>query len=451
MASSILNKNWKVQSLLNGQVRVGVIGAGVFGTMMIVQLARMRGLKPAIIADINIKYVTHALELAQTRQNQIIEVTTASQANAAMDEQKIVVTPDANVLVQSDIHIVVEATGNAEVGSQYAYKTLMNKKHLVLVNVETDALVGPILQRLAENSNLHYSLAYGDQPALINELYEWAKTLDLEIIAAGKGARYTPAFRRNTPDDALQTYGFDQTMIQKMHPNSKMYNSFIDGTKSAVEMVSVSNMTGLKPDIRGMHFPTARINEIPDKLRLQKDGGILRHEHVVEVVSSLTEDGTEVHPNLRHGVYLVFRSPNEHIQQLAGMYCDRKHADTAFTYRPYHFTGIEAPISVAKIAFENTCSGYPIGWYSDVIAAAKKDLAPGELLDGGGGYAVYGLAADACVSRKAHFLPIGLANGVRVKHRIAADDVLTYDDVDLDEASFSLQLRRMQESTIQPS
>lgn len=437
--------------MLNDQVRIGVIGAGVFGTMMIVQLARMKGLKPAIVADINIEYATHALKLASTRQNEISEANTTSLANAGMDEHKIIVTKDANVLIQSDIDIVVEATGNAEVGAQYAYKTLMNKKHLVLVNVETDALVGPILQRLADNSNLHYSLAFGDQPALINELCEWAKTLDLEIIAAGKGTRYRPAFRRNTPTDALQIYGFDHAMIQKIHPNSKMYNSFIDGTKSAVEMVSVSNMTSLKPDIRGMHFPTARINEIPDKLCLQNDGGILRHEHVVEVVSSLTKDGTEVHPNLTHGVYLVFRSPNQHIQQLAGMYCGRKHADTAFTYRPYHFTGIEAPISVAKIAYEDTCTGYPIGWYSDVITAAKKELVPGELLDGGGGYTVYGLAEDADVSRKAHLLPVGLANGVRVKHRIATDEILTYDDVELNEASFSLQLRRIQESTIRPS
>lgn len=436
--------------IMNDPVRIGVIGAGVFGTMMIIQLSRMQGLKPAIITDKKIEYATQALEHAQTRKNEIIEVNTASRANTAMDEQKIVVTQDANVLVQSDIDIVVEATGNAEVGAQYAYQTLMNKKHLVLVNVETDALIGPILQRLADNSDLHYSLAYGDQPALINELCDWAKTLDLEIIAAGKGTRYKPAFRRNTPDDALHMYGFDHAMIQKMHPNSKMYNSFIDGTKSAVEMVSVSNMTSLKPDIRGMHFPTARINEIPDKLCLQKDGGILRHEHVVEVVSSLTPEGTEIHPNLRHGVYLVFRSTNKHIQQLAGMYCDRKNADNAFVYRPYHFTGIEAPISVAKIAFENTCTGFPLGWYSDVITAAKKDLAPGELLDGGGGFTVYGLAEDACVSRKTHFLPIGLANGVRVKHPIAADEILTYDDVEFNEASFSLQLRRKQESTIQP-
>jgi predicted homoserine dehydrogenase-like protein len=434
----------------NDQVRIGIIGAGVFGTMMIIQLARMQGLNPSIVADVKLDHATQAFERAQTHQREITKVQTVDQANTAMDQNKMVVTKDAQVLVQSDIDIVVEATGNAEVGAQYAYDALMNKKHIVLVNVETDALTGPILQRLADNSDLLYSLAYGDQPALINELCDWATTLGLEIIAAGKGTRYKPTFRRNTPEDALQIYGFDQATIQKMHPNSKMYNSFIDGTKSAVEMVSVSNMTGLKPDIRGMHFPTARIQEIPNKLCLQKDGGILHRERVVEVVSSLTKEGHEVHPNLRHGIYLVFRSMNEHIQQLAGMYCDQKGTDNAFLYRPYHFTGIEAPISVAKIAFENTCTGFPRGWYSDVITVAKRDLAAGEVLDGGGGYTVYGLAEDACVSKKEHFLPIGLANGVRVKNRILADEILTYDDVELNEASFGLQLRRMQELTIHP-
>jgi predicted homoserine dehydrogenase-like protein len=436
--------------MIDDPVRIGIIGAGVFGTMMIIQLARMQGLKPSIVADVKLDHATQAFRQAQTHQCEITEVQTAAQANTAMDQNKMVITKDAQVLVQSDIDIVVESTGNAEVGAQYAYDALMNNKHIVLVNVETDALVGPILQRLADNANLHYSLAYGDQPALINELCDWATTLGLEIIAAGKGTRYKPAFRRNTPEDALQIYGFDQETIQKMHPNSKMYNSFIDGTKSAVEMVSVSNMTGLKPDIRGMHFPTARIQDIPNKLCLEKDGGILHRERVVEVVSSLTKEGHEVHPNLRHGVYLVFRSINEHIQQLAGMYCDQKGTDNAFLYRPYHFTGIEAPISVAKIAFENTCTGFPRGWYSDVIAVAKRDLAAGEVLDGGGGYTVYGLAEDAYVSTKEHFLPIGLANGVRVKRRILADEIVTYDDVELNEASFGLQLRRMQELTIHP-
>jgi len=436
--------------MIDDKVRIGIIGAGVFGTMMIIQLARMQGLEPSIVADVKLDHALQALELARTRRGEIVEVHTVSRANAAMDKHKMVVTKDAQVLVQSDIDIVVEATGNAEVGARYVFEALMNKKHIVLVNVETDALTGPILKKIANNSDLHYSLAYGDQPALINELYDWAKTLGLEIIAAGKGTRYKPAFRRNTPDDALQIYGFNEASIQKMHPNSKMYNSFIDGTKSAVEMVSVSNMTGLKPDIRGMHFPTATINEIPNKLCLQKDGGILQQEHVVEVVSSLTNEGHEVHPNLRHGVYLVFRSMDDQIQQQAGMYCDQKGTGNALLYRPYHFTGIEAPISVAKIAFDNTCTGSPLGWYSDVITVAKRDLARGEVLDGGGGYTVYGLAEDACVSRKEHFLPIGLANGVRVKRRILTDEILTYDDVELNEASFGLQLRRIQESTIQP-
>ncbi len=437
--------------MIDDGVRIGVIGAGVFGTMMIIQLTRMQGLRPSIIADVKLDHAIRALELARTCQSEITEAHTANKANTAMDQHKVVVTNDAQVLIQSDIDIVIEATGNAEIGARYAYEALMKRKHIVLVNVETDALVGPILHKLADNSDLHYSLAYGDQPALITELCDWATTLGLEIIAAGKGTRFMPAFRRNSPEKALEMYGFDEPMIQQMHPNSKMYNSFIDGTKSAVEMVSVSNVTGLKPDIRGMHFPTARINEIPDTLCLQEDGGILHREHVIEVVSSLTQEGFEVHPNLRHGVFLVFRSTNEYIQQLAGMYCDQHDTGHAFLYRPFHFTGIEAPISVAKIAFDNKSTGFPQGWFSDVIAVAKRDLASGEVLDGGGGYTVYGLAEDACISTKEHFLPIGLANGVRVKNRILADEILTYDDVELNEALFGVQLRRIQESTIQPS
>lgn len=432
----------------NECVKVGVIGAGVFGSTVVVQLAKMKGVKPCIIADVRLENAIRAYELAGYKKSDIIKVNDSLKANIAIEKDKPVITKDSNVLLNSDVDIVVEATGIPEFGSKHAFEAIMNKKHVVMVNVEADVLVGPLLKRLADNSNVIYSLAYGDQPALIKELVDWASSLSLNIVAAGKGTRYVPKFRRSRPEDALKIFGFTNETIKVLKPNPKMYNSFIDGTKSAVEMVSVSNMTGLIPDVRGMHFPTASIQEIPIKLSLKKDGGILENEGVVEVISSLREDGSEVYPNLTWGVYIVFRSESSYVRKLLpqyGLYMNKNHKN-ALLYRPYHLVGVEAPISIAKIALYKEPTGSPISWYSDVITAAKKDLEKGEVLDGEGGYTVYGLAETARIAKRENLLPIGLANGVKVKRSIKMDEMITYDDVELNEESFGLRLRRMQES-----
>jgi predicted homoserine dehydrogenase-like protein len=321
-----------------------------------------------------------------------------------------------------------------------------------MVNVEADALAGPVLKRLADNAGVVYSLAYGDQPALIKELFDFARSLDLNVIAAGKGTKHTPQFKRSKPEEALRHYRFTDEMIKALKPNAKMYNSFIDGTKSAIEMVAVSNMTGLMPDVRGMHFPTATTPEIPVKLSLKEDGGILEHEHIVECVSSLTEDGSEVHPNITQGIFVIVRSDNRHVQTLLpqpqhGLFSN-SNGKNVMLYRPYHILGIEAPHSVLKIALYTEPTGAPIGWYSDVIVAAKRDIDAGETLDGEGGYTVYGLAEDAKVSREGSCLPMGLANGVRARRAIKADEIITYGDVELNEGSFALRLRRLQESLL---
>jgi predicted homoserine dehydrogenase-like protein len=200
-----------------------------------------------------------------------------------------------------------------------------------------------------------------------------------------------------------------------------------------------------------MHFPTATVPEIPVKLSLKEDGGILEHENIVDCVSSLREDGSEVHPNMTQGVFVIVRSENEHIRTILpqpqhGLYAN-SNGKNVMLYRPYHILGIEAPYSALKIALYNEPTGAPTGWYSDVITTAKRDIEVGETLDGEGGYTVYGLAEDARISREENFLPMGLANGIKVKRKIKADEIVTYDDVELNEGSFALRLRRLQEST----
>jgi predicted homoserine dehydrogenase-like protein len=434
--------------------KVGVIGSGAFGSTMSVQLSRMKGIKLCIISDINPEKAKKTFELAGFQRSDIAEAENSATANVAMENNKPVVTKDTNALLFSDIDIVVDATGIPEAGCEYAFKAIMNKKHVVMVNVEADALAGPILKRLADNAGVVYSLAYGDQPALIKELYDFARSLSLEVIAAGKGTKYTPHFKRSKPEEALKHYRFTDDMIRALKPNAKMYNSFIDGTKSAIEMVAVSNMTGLKPDVRGMRFPTATVPEIPVKLSLKADGGILDHEHVVECISSLREDGSEVHPNITQGIFVIVRSDNPHVQTLLpqpqhGLFSSST-GRNVMLYRPYHILGIEAPYSVLSIVTRNEPTGAPIGWYSDVIVAAKRDINAGETLDGEGGYAVYGLAEDVKASTAGNCLPMGLANGLRVRRAIKADEVITYDDIELNEGSFALSLRRLQESMIQP-
>lgn len=426
-------------------IQVGIIGAGTFGTQIIAQMGRMTGMRVAAVADLNQERALRALHLGGHARENILAAGTPDAINDAMHQDRPAVTTSADVLLGSNVDVVIEATGHVEVGTRHGYQALQAKKHLVMVTVEADVLVGHLLKQTADEQGVIYSLAYGDEPALAYELWDWAKSLGFSVVAAGKGTRFIPSFRKANPDDVPRLYGFTGKDY-----NAQMFGSFLDGTKHAIEMAALANATGLAPDVRGMHFQAVDLRAIPDTLALKAKGGILEREGVVEAVSAVYPDDSPVERHLRGGLFAVFTSEDSYAMDSLASYGEitgmitGKRSKQAMIYRPQHFVGHEMPIGVARMLLAGRPIAAPIGHTADVIAAAKKNLTPGTILDGEGGYTVYGLIEKADIAKAQNLVPIGLTQGAEVLRAISEDDLLTYDDVRLPE-SFALQLRRRQE------
>ena len=279
---------------IQNPIKVGLVGSGRFGSMAASQIFRTTGMRLSLVCDINTQSAINNLVNAGIPKELLNDTSIKSQISQKTGTNTIDVTDNFSSLLESDLDVIVESTGNPEVGAYNAYQAIQSEKHLIMVNVEADVLVGPILNKLALSKNVVYSLAFGDQPALIEELYDWALSTGFEVVTAGKGTKYLPEYRKAKPDDAYKRYGYSQNEFKESKLNPKMYNSFLDGTKSAVEMCSVANMTGMVPDVPGMHFPPASINDIPSILIPKSEGGILSKNNVVEVISCLNRDGSEI-------------------------------------------------------------------------------------------------------------------------------------------------------------
>jgi predicted homoserine dehydrogenase-like protein len=431
-------------------VQVGVIGAGLFGTNLVDQLERAPGMTTAAIADIETDKAMATYKEAGVTSDKVTEVEDVPELNATISEGRRGIVADGLTVARSDLDVVVEATGIPEVGAHHAYTAIMEKTHVVMVTVEADTVVGPTLAELADRVGVTYSMAYGDQPALIAELYDWAQTVGLDVVAAGKGNPFIEEYRYGTPDDVFERYGFDPEFVEELDLNPQMYNSFLDGTKVAVEMCAVANATGLVPDVQGMHLPDASVEEIPKKIRPKEDGGILNETGVVDTVSSLRPDGTEIEHDISFGVWVVTTTPNERIQEYiaqnsgSGFYVANDGKYHVF-YRPYHLPGVETGVSVANAAVRNEPTGAPRDRVAEVVGSAKRDLEPGDKLDGGGGYTVYGLLEEADTAEDQDHVPLELLDGAEVTTEVARDGIITYDDVELNKDSFLYRLRQLQD------
>ncbi len=433
-------------------IKVGVIGAGFFGCSTIGQISRIPGITTSIIADIYKEKATRGFtRFARRKAKEIVETRDTDMANSCIEKNIPVITRDSRVLIESDVEVILESTGVPEVAGRHAYEAISNKKNVVMATVEAECVIGPLLSKMARENGVVYSQAYGDQPALICELYDWAKSLGFDVVAAGEGTAARIEWRHETPDDALQRFGFTQEEIDRLRLNPKMYNSFIDTTKCAVEMVAVCNATGLKPDIRGMHFPLGSVKDVPRLLSLRKDGGILENKGVVDVITRVRPDGRQIRNDIRWGVFVVVASDNRDVKGLFKTYEAPRGArgKNALVYRPHHWAGLEASISLIRAVLykEPTGAPLPAAPSAEVLAAAKRTLKPGDMLDGGGGYTTYGLAEKAGVAREENLLPLGLAENIRVVKEVPPDSVVSYDDVELNEDSFLLKLRRKQDKT----
>lgn len=415
-------------------VRVGLIGAGKFGSMFLSQVPTTPGLEVAVIADLDPSRAKAACR------------------NVGWTDELIGKTrfvDDAMKMMQAGgVDVIVEATGNPVVGLVHARESIRNGIHIVMVNVEADVLAGGLLAEEARRAGVVYSMAYGDQPALTCELVEWARATGFDVVAAGKGTKYLPAYHASTPDTVWDYYGLTPEQAAAAGMNSQMFNSFLDGTKSALEMAAIANGTGLTPPPDGLQFPAAGMDDLAHILRPTSVGGQLHHKGQVEVVSSLERDGRPVYKDLRWGVYVVIEAPNDYAAacfRQYGMNTDSTGRYSAM-FKPFHLIGLELNISILSAALLNKPTGSTQGFLGDVVATAKRPLKAGEMLDGEGGHTVWGKLYPSETSLRIGGLPIGLAHKVKLKADIAANQPVRWQDVEVDGSMDAVKIRREMET-----
>jgi predicted homoserine dehydrogenase-like protein len=422
----------------NGPVRAGLIGAGKFGSMFLSQVPATPGLEVACIADLDPDRARRACRAVGWGDDLISRTRFVDDAAGAIEAR--------------DVDVIIEATGNPVAGVSHARAAFRADRHVVMVNVEGDVLAGPLLASEAKEAGVVYSMAYGDQPALTCELVEWARSCGFEVVAAGKGTKYLSEYHASTPDTVWDYYGLTAEEARDAGMNSQMFNSFLDGTKSALEMAAIANATGLEPPPDGLLFPPCGMDDLAHVLRPREEGGQLHHKGQVEVVSSVERDGRPVCRDLRWGVYVVIEAPSDYTAACFRQYGMNTDASGRYSamYKPFHLIGLELNISVLSAALLGKPTGSTQHFAGDVVATAKRDLAAGEVLDGEGGFTVYGKLLPAGTSLRMQGLPIGLAQAVTLKGPIKAGETVRWSDVAIDQESEALLLRREMEARYRP-
>jgi len=430
-------------------LRVGLIGAGKFGSMYLSQVRRTPGVQLVAVADLAPDRARAALLRTGWDDARLHAPSFAGAARSGA----VHFCDDALAMIAApEVEIVIDATGSPSAGIRHVLACCGEGKHVVMVNVEADALAGPLLAERARRAGIVYSLAYGDQPALICEMVDWARACGFEVVAAGKGTKYLPEYHASTPDTVWPYYGFTPEMVAAGDFNAQMFNSFLDGTKSAIEMAAVANATGLEPAPQGLAFPPCGVDDLARVLRPAAEGGMLHHRGQVEVISSLERDGRPVFRDLRWGVYVTFAADSDYVRRCFkeyGLVTDPE-GNYSSMYKPCHLIGLELGISVASVGLRGEPTGAAQAWRGDVVATAKSDLAPGRELDGEGGHTVYGRLMPAADSVAGGYLPLGLAHKVKLKAAVEAGQPVRWADVDYDAQAPAVQFRREMERDCLP-
>jgi predicted homoserine dehydrogenase-like protein len=411
-------------------IRIGLIGAGKFGSMYLSQIPRTPGVHLVAIADLNPAQARKNLENVGWS----MALAGAESAQNAMKSGATWITDDWEaVATLPQIDIVVECTGSPVHAVDHILKAIEHGKHVVNVTVEADAFCGPLLARKAAEKGVIYSLAYGDQPAMICDLVDWARTCGFPVVAAGRGHKWLPHFAQSTPETVWGYYGLTPEQAARGGLNPKMFNSFLDGSKPSIESTAVSNATGLAVPSNGLLYPPASVEDIPFVTRPISEGGVLEKKGMVEVISSLEKDGRKIPYDIRMGVWVTVEAETDYIKHCFEEY--NAHTDPSgryFTlYKRWHLIGLEVGMSVASVALRGEPTGVAQGWNADVVATAKRDLKAGELLDGEGGYTVWGKLLPAATSRQIGGLPLGLAHDVKLARDVRKGQALTWDDVSM--------------------
>lgn len=430
-------------------VRVGLIGAGKFGSMVLAQAQRIEGMHVVGVADLNVGRARASLARVGWPEERYEATSLAD----AFKTGKTCVLDDAKALASFDgVECIIEATGHPIAGVRHALAAIEAGKHVVMVNVEADVLCGPLLAEKARQKGVVYSMAYGDQPAIICELVDWARSCGFELTSAGKGMNFEPRYRYSTPDTVWGFFGWSEEEVAKGDFNPKMYNSFTDGTKAAIEMAAVANGTGLDCPDEGLAFPPTGLQDLARVFRPVADGGRLPRAGLVDIAASQEPDGREVFNNIRYGVFVTFKATSEYTKACFKQYGLLTDPSGWYgsMWRPFHMIGLETSISVLSAVLRHEPTGCSKEFRGDAVATAKRDLKPGELLDGEGGYAVWANAIPASKSLALGGLPIGLAHHVKLKRPVAKDQIVSVDDVELEADLDVVALRREMEDAARP-
>ncbi len=429
-------------------VRVGLVGAGKFGTMILAQLRLMRGVRLCALADLDVERARGAAVRAGWDGARFVVARDANAANDLARAGRIALVDSGEIAAHCAIDILIEATGHEEAGALHALRAIEAGVHVAMVTVEADVVVGPRLARKAAARGVVYSMAYGDQPAIACELIDWAQTNGFRVVAAGKGTKFRPEYRRGTPDTAFASYGFTPEQIATGGFNPKMFNSFLDGTKSAIEMVAIANASGLKVPPGGLSFAPVAAHDLSKTLVPRSAGGILPGEGYVDVVTCVDAAGEMLVDNLRWGIYVVITSDEPYARRCFGEYglATDPSGTYAAMWRPYHLIGLEVGTTIASIALHGEPTGVPREPYAEVVCATRKAMHAGETIDGEGGYAAYGTIVSAADARAARLVPMGLAHGLRLLHDVPADHPIGEADVTFDRTSLLWNLRREQDA-----
>jgi predicted homoserine dehydrogenase-like protein len=410
-------------------IRAGLIGAGQMGTDIIAQVALMPSTQIVITADIALERALKAYEIAGHSPERVAAAHSLEEANQALLSGQLVATSDYRLVTDStQVQVVIEATGSPEAGARATLRAIHQRKHLVNMSVEMDITIGPLANWYARQHDVVYTLAAGDEPAALYELYDFATALGLTVVAAGKG-KNNPLDRAATPDSLAQ-----EAARRGLTP--EMLVEFVDGSKTMIEMAAVANATGLAPDVRGMHGPKANVRELGHVFALREEGGVLSRRGVVDYVIG----------DLAPGVFLVFTTDSPRLRQCLVLR-DMGRGPNYVLLRPYHLCSMEVPLSVAQAALRHKSTMAPgKRLVAEVLTVAKRDLAPGTRLERIGGRTHYGLAERAEVAAGLGAVPLGIAQGATVQRVVPQGEVVTYDDVELLANSAVITLRQLQDA-----
>jgi len=414
-----------------GNINIAFIGCGKFISMFLSQYNQLKKIKIDTIVDLDIERAKSNCIKSGLKKETV---------------EKINFVNSLDSILNRDIEIFIEATGNPIAGTQHAYKVIQSKKNIIMVNVEADVLCGKYLSDLAKENNVIYSMAYGDQPSLILEQIEWARLNGFFVTCAGKGTKYHPSFEYSTPENVWNNYGMTAGEAENAGMNPKMFNSFVTGDKSSIEMAAVANASGLKCPKNGLTYPPVGVYDIANKLIPKDNGGFIDYEGQVEVISSIDRNKIQIENDLRWGVYIVIKAQNNYVKDCFKEYgmVTNNSGEYSAIWRPYHYVGLELAQSIYSIALDKKSTGHTKFFNADVVSIAKKDLSSGEILDGEGGFTSRGRLVTSRNSIDSNFLPLGLSDGAKTKKSIKKDEFIKIDDVEINWKQEVLKAREYQ-------